>query len=109
MLSGSGGGGASHVELMRLKKTNQQLHEENNLLKLKIDILLDMVCDRQYILDCRSLQVLPKIDIMMDAFPGPRIVSKEHTSPFYVRKCLSVSDKEKKFDETLRQVIMDTC
>jgi hypothetical protein len=39
----SGAGGASQKEVMRLKKTNQQLHEENNLLKLKVDILLDMV------------------------------------------------------------------
>ena len=28
---------------MKLRKDNQNLSEENNLLKLKIDILLDMV------------------------------------------------------------------
>lgn len=40
----SGGGtGASHKEVTRLRKQNQQLQEENNLLKLKLDILLDMV------------------------------------------------------------------
>ena len=43
-LAESGVGGGSQREMMRLKKTNQQLSEENNLLKLKVDILLDMVC-----------------------------------------------------------------
>ena len=42
-LAESGVGGGSQREMMRLKKTNQQLSEENNLLKLKVDILLDMV------------------------------------------------------------------
>lgn len=40
----SGTGGASHKEVMKLRRENQTLHEENNLLKLKVDILLDMVC-----------------------------------------------------------------
>ena len=39
----SGQGGASHKEVMKLRKQNQLLSEENNLLKLKIDVLLDMV------------------------------------------------------------------
>ena len=39
----SGGGGTSHREVVKMKKVNQQLIEENNLLKLKLDILLDMV------------------------------------------------------------------
>lgn len=39
----SGAGGASHKEVMKLRKQNQLLSEENNLLKLKIDVLLDMV------------------------------------------------------------------
>lgn len=39
----SGAGGASHKEVMKLRKQNQLLAEENNLLKLKIDVLLDMV------------------------------------------------------------------
>ncbi|XP_062576803.1 protein chibby homolog 1-like [Saccostrea cucullata] len=39
----SGPGGASHKEVMKLRKQNQLLSEENNLLKLKIDVLLDMV------------------------------------------------------------------
>lgn len=30
-------------EMQRLRKRNQQLEEENNLLRLKVDILLDMV------------------------------------------------------------------
>lgn len=37
------GGNASGRELQRLKKRNVQLEEENNLLKLKIEVLLDMV------------------------------------------------------------------
>ncbi|KAI8796901.1 protein chibby 1 [Biomphalaria glabrata] len=41
----SAGGGASHKELLKLRKANQSLHEENNLLKLKIDILLDMLAE----------------------------------------------------------------
>ncbi|KAK6171089.1 hypothetical protein SNE40_019349 [Patella caerulea] len=39
------GGGASHYEVTRLRKQNQQLLEENNLLKLKMDILLDMLAE----------------------------------------------------------------
>uniref|UniRef100_A0A8B9NA11 Chibby family member 1, beta catenin antagonist n=1 Tax=Accipiter nisus TaxID=211598 RepID=A0A8B9NA11_9AVES len=46
-------------EMQRLRKRNQQLEEENNLLRLKVDILLDMVslcptvtCPRQQ--KCRS-------------------------------------------------------
>ncbi|XP_028670907.1 protein chibby homolog 1-like [Erpetoichthys calabaricus] len=35
--------GIIHKDAQRLKKRNRQLEEENNLLKLKIDILLDML------------------------------------------------------------------
>lgn len=38
-------GGGGHKEVTRLRKANQTLHEENNLLKLKIDILLDMLAE----------------------------------------------------------------
>lgn len=41
------GGNTSSRELQRLKKRNVQLEEENNLLKLKIEILLDMVRTEQ--------------------------------------------------------------
>lgn len=41
----SGVGAASHKEVMKLRKANQQLQEENNLLKLKMDILLDMLAE----------------------------------------------------------------
>lgn len=41
------GGNASGREVHRLKKRNVQLEEENNLLKLKIEILLDMVRTEQ--------------------------------------------------------------
>lgn len=37
------GGSSSGREVQRLKKRNLQLEEENNLLKLKIETLLDMV------------------------------------------------------------------
>lgn len=36
-------GGVDRREAQRLRRRNQQLEEENNLLKLKVDILLDMV------------------------------------------------------------------
>ncbi|XP_050021765.1 protein chibby homolog 1 [Alexandromys fortis] len=36
-------GGVDRRETQRLRKRNQQLEEENNLLRLKVDILLDMV------------------------------------------------------------------
>ncbi|XP_012670026.1 protein chibby homolog 1 isoform X1 [Clupea harengus] len=39
------GGNVSGKELQRLKKRNQQLEEENNLLKLKVDLLLDMLSE----------------------------------------------------------------
>ncbi|XP_048758028.1 protein chibby homolog 1-like isoform X1 [Ostrea edulis] len=41
----SSAGGASHKEVMKLRKQNQLLSEENNLLKLKIDVLLDMLAE----------------------------------------------------------------
>lgn len=43
LLSLESEGNISGKELQRLKKRNQQLEEENNLLKLKVDLLLDMV------------------------------------------------------------------
>lgn len=42
LLPESGGSGSGR-EVQRLKKRNLQLEEENNLLKLKIETLLDMV------------------------------------------------------------------
>lgn len=39
------GGNVSGKEVQRLKKRNLQLEEENNLLKLKIDLLLDMLSE----------------------------------------------------------------
>ncbi|KAM8889016.1 protein chibby homolog 1 isoform 1-T1 [Synchiropus picturatus] len=39
------GGGGSGREMQRLKKRNLQLEEENNLLKVKIEILLDMLTE----------------------------------------------------------------
>lgn len=43
LLNLESGGNVSGKELQRLRKKNVQLEEENNLLKLKIEILLDMV------------------------------------------------------------------
>lgn len=40
----AGGGGGK--ELHRVKQQNKQLKEENNLLKIKIDLLLDMLSQR---------------------------------------------------------------
>lgn len=39
------GGTVSNKEMQRLKKRNTQLEEENNLLKLKIEILMDMLTE----------------------------------------------------------------
>ncbi|XP_055033052.1 protein chibby homolog 1 [Misgurnus anguillicaudatus] len=39
------GGNVSGKEVQRLKKRNLQLEEENNLLKIKIEILLDMLSE----------------------------------------------------------------
>ncbi|XP_040215403.1 protein chibby homolog 1 [Rana temporaria] len=39
------GGTGSQKDLQRLRKRNLQLEEENNLLRLKVDILLDMLSE----------------------------------------------------------------
>ncbi|KAK7939973.1 hypothetical protein WMY93_003299 [Mugilogobius chulae] len=39
------GGTGSNKEMQRLRKRNTQLEEENNLLKLKIEILMDMLTE----------------------------------------------------------------
>ncbi|XP_020371639.1 protein chibby homolog 1 [Rhincodon typus] len=44
-VSESVGDSGIHKEVQRLRKRNQQLEEENNLLRLKIDILLDMLSE----------------------------------------------------------------
>ncbi|KAG9338831.1 hypothetical protein JZ751_025269 [Albula glossodonta] len=44
-ISAESGGNVSGKEVQRLKKRNLQLEEENNLLRLKIDILLDMLSE----------------------------------------------------------------
>ncbi|KAL5017789.1 hypothetical protein ScPMuIL_003511 [Solemya velum] len=38
-------GGAGHKEVMKLRKQNVSLQDENNFLKLKVDILLDMLAE----------------------------------------------------------------
>ncbi|XP_014675522.1 PREDICTED: protein chibby homolog 1-like [Priapulus caudatus] len=40
-----GRGGASQKQTLKLGRENQSLREENNLLKLKIEILLDMLAE----------------------------------------------------------------
>ncbi|KAI5651800.1 chibby family domain-containing protein [Phthorimaea operculella] len=42
----SGKAGAAHKENIRLKKELEQLEEENNMLRLKFEILLDMMTDK---------------------------------------------------------------
>lgn len=44
--SASGRAGAAHKENIRLKKELEQLEEENNMLRLKFEILLDMMTDK---------------------------------------------------------------
>ncbi|XP_060705345.1 protein chibby homolog 1 [Hemiscyllium ocellatum] len=44
-VSESVGDSGVQKEVQRLRKRNQQLEEENNLLRLKIDILLDMLSE----------------------------------------------------------------
>ncbi|XP_069509069.1 protein chibby homolog 1 [Ambystoma mexicanum] len=39
------GGSVAQKEVQRLRKRNQQLEEENNLLKLKVELLLDMLTE----------------------------------------------------------------
>ena len=43
--SESGIGGVPHREMIKLKKENARITEENNMLKLKLDILLDMLAE----------------------------------------------------------------
>ncbi|XP_077979743.1 protein chibby homolog 1-like [Glandiceps talaboti] len=43
VVEGSSGGSVNQREFSKVKKQNQTLNEENNLLKLKIEILLDML------------------------------------------------------------------
>ncbi|XP_041363023.1 protein chibby homolog 1-like isoform X2 [Gigantopelta aegis] len=50
----SGGGGASHKEVTKLRKENYCLQEENNFLKLKIDILLDMLAETSAVAQFRE-------------------------------------------------------
>ncbi|XP_028178060.1 protein chibby homolog 1 [Ostrinia furnacalis] len=42
----SGKAGAAHKENLRLKKELERLEEENNMLRLKFEILLDMMTDK---------------------------------------------------------------
>ncbi|KAJ2945973.1 hypothetical protein O0L34_g4892 [Tuta absoluta] len=42
----SGKAGAAHKENIRLKKELEHLEEENNMLRLKFEILLDMMTDK---------------------------------------------------------------
>lgn len=42
----SGRAGAAHKENLRLRRELEQLEEENNMLRLKFEILLDMMTDK---------------------------------------------------------------
>ena len=41
----SAGGVSNHREILHTKKENQHVSEENNMLKIKIELLLDMVSE----------------------------------------------------------------
>ncbi|XP_027306510.1 protein chibby homolog 1 isoform X1 [Anas platyrhynchos] len=51
-------------EMQRLRKRNQQLEEENNLLRLKVDILLDMQGVRHHF--CHS-RLCPKCEVELQS------------------------------------------
>lgn len=44
-ISETSGAATVHREMAKIKKQNQQLIEENNLLKMKVDILLDLLSE----------------------------------------------------------------
>ena len=50
-------------EAQRLRRRNQQLEEENNLLRLKVDILLDMVR--------RAMEGIPRLSFQGGPTEGP--------------------------------------
>jgi len=51
-------GGGNQRETIRLKKQNVALTEENNLLKIKIELLLDMLSERTAELHLQENQIL---------------------------------------------------
>lgn len=59
----SGTGGAFQRELNTVKKSNEKLKEENNLLKLKVEILLNLVSeDHRVILELGNFMVKSEAD-----------------------------------------------
>jgi len=52
--SETGVGGVPHKEMIKLKKENERLVEENNMLKLKLDILFDMLSETTA--ECQMLE-----------------------------------------------------
>lgn len=48
------GSSVPHREVVKLRKDNQKILDENNMLKLKIDILLDMLAESTA--ECRVLE-----------------------------------------------------
>ncbi|XP_053608139.1 protein chibby homolog 1 [Plodia interpunctella] len=52
----SGKAGAAHKENIKLKKELEQLEEENNMLRLKFEILLDMMTDKTVEAEQQELQ-----------------------------------------------------
>lgn len=54
--SASGKAGAAHKENIRLKNELERLEEENNMLRLKFEILLDMMTDKTVEAEQQELQ-----------------------------------------------------
>ena len=52
----SGKAGAAHKENIRLKNELERLEEENNMLRLKFEILLDMMTDKTVEAEQQELQ-----------------------------------------------------
>uniref|UniRef100_A0A8C5QT09 Chibby 1, beta catenin antagonist n=1 Tax=Leptobrachium leishanense TaxID=445787 RepID=A0A8C5QT09_9ANUR len=65
------GGTGSLKEIQRLRKRNLQLEEENNLLRLKVDILLDMTPNEQAAGDTFGVTNLPSATITSSAQSDP--------------------------------------
>ena len=67
---------SNHREIMQTKKENQHVSEENNMLKIKIELLLDMVSLRLQSLD-QAARAWPAFFLYMT--PGDVLVIQLYT------------------------------